>query len=55
MAKSKPPRGGLKKNAPETPSAKGLLRALPCLMMILVLIGLLSALFYASLAGMKTQ
>jgi hypothetical protein len=57
MAKMKPPRGGLKKGQPEKPAEtiKGLVPALPCLMIILIAIGLLSMLFYASLAGMKVK
>lgn len=55
MAKMKPPRGGLKKSEPEKPSAKSIVPALPCLFLILIGIGLLSLLFYASLAGMKVK
>jgi|GEM_PF-2387601 len=55
MAKMKPPRGGIKKTEPEKPTPKSILPALPCLFLILVGIGLLSLLFYASLAGMKTK
>jgi hypothetical protein len=54
MAKPKPPRGGLKKGAPETPSPKSFLGALPCLFLILIGIGLLSMFFYAMLtSGVK--
>ena len=55
MAKFKPQRSSLKKAAPETPGPKSFLGALPCLFIILVGIGLLSLLFYASLSGMKVK
>jgi len=55
MAKIKPPRGGLKKAVPQAPTPKSFLGALPCLIIIVIGIGLLSLLFYASLAGMKTK
>jgi hypothetical protein len=55
MAKVRPPRGGIKKGAPETPSPKSFMGAIPCLVIIVIGIGLLSLLFYASLAGMKTK
>jgi len=55
MAKMRPPRGGLKKGEPEKVGPKSFVRAIPCLFIILIGIGLLSMLFYASLAGMKTK
>lgn len=55
MAKSRPSRGGIRKAAPETPSPKSFVGAIPCLLIILIGIGLLSLLFYASLSGMKAK
>ena len=51
MAKFKPPRGGLKKAVPEKITPKSFLGALPCLIIILVGVGLLSLLFYATLSS----
>lgn len=50
MAKFKPPRGGLKKAPPEKITPKSFLGALPCLIIVLVAVGLLSLLFYATLS-----
>ncbi len=51
MAKFKPPRGGLKKAAPEPITPKSFIGALPCLIIVLVGVGLLSLLFYATLSN----
>jgi hypothetical protein len=55
MAKIKPPRGGLKKAEPGKITPKNFVGTLPCLFIIIVGIGLLSLLFYASLSGMKVK
>jgi hypothetical protein len=55
MAKLRPPRGGIKKAEPAKTTPKSFLPALPCMVLILMVIGLLSLLFYASLAGMKVK
>jgi hypothetical protein len=59
MAKFKPPRGGGKplgrkgapQAAPEKITARSFLGAVPCLMIVLVAMGLLSWLFYAALSS----
>jgi hypothetical protein len=57
MAKPKPPRGGLKSGLkkgaapPEKITPKSFIGALPCLLIVLIGIGLLSLLFYASLSA----
>jgi hypothetical protein len=55
MAKPKPPRGGLKKGAGAAPAEKitprSFLGALPCMLIVLIGMGLLSLFFYASLTA----
>jgi hypothetical protein len=55
MAKSRPPRGGLKKQTEEKITPRSFLGAVPCLIILLVGIGLLSLVFYGMLSsGLKT-
>jgi len=53
MAKFKPARSGAKKQAAdrETPTAKSMVRAIPCLVITLIGIGLLSLFFYTMLSS----
>ena len=53
MAKLKPQRSGLKKPAPEPITPKSFARAIPCLVILLIGVGLMSLLFYATLTGVK--
>ncbi|WP_155121434.1 hypothetical protein [Bryobacter aggregatus] len=53
MAKLKPSRGGLKKAEPEKITPKSFVRAIPCLFILLIAVGLMSLLFYATLTGVK--
>lgn len=53
MAKFKPARSGAKKQAAvaETPTAKSMVRAIPCLVITLIGIALLSLFFYTMLSS----
>jgi hypothetical protein len=53
MAKFKPPRSGAKKQAAvaETPTAKSMVRAIPCLVITVIGIVLLSYFFYTLLSS----
>jgi hypothetical protein len=55
MAKSRPPRGGLKKAPEEKITPKSFIGALPCMVILLIGIGLMCLVFYAMLSsGLKT-
>ncbi|MDX2269055.1 MAG: hypothetical protein NW208_13180 [Bryobacter sp.] len=55
MAKMKPPRGGRKAGATpasqEKITARSFVGAIPCLVVVLIAMGLLSMLFYAALSN----